>query len=188
MSIAIIPARGGSKRIPRKNIKTFLGIPIVAYPIKAAKESQLFDRIVVSTEDSEIAKIAIQYGAEVLNRPRHLAELDGHPDPGTQAVTRSALDTLGWKGEFACCIYPTAALLEIADLLCANSILKRGKTPFVFAEGIFYFGKSENFGITDHKLGISMSSFRFIDINTLDDWTKAESIYRELYAKKGYSW
>ncbi|WP_442886718.1 cytidylyltransferase domain-containing protein, partial [Arsukibacterium sp.] len=65
MNIAIIPARGGSKRIPRKNIKDFCGQPMLAYPIRAALESGVVDKVVVSTDDHEIADIARQHGAEV---------------------------------------------------------------------------------------------------------------------------
>jgi N-acylneuraminate cytidylyltransferase len=64
-NLCIIPARGGSKRIPRKNIKNFLGKPIIAYSIEAALKSNLFDEVMVSTDDEEIAKVAIQYGAKV---------------------------------------------------------------------------------------------------------------------------
>ncbi len=74
MKIAIIPARGGSKRIPRKNIKEFSGQPMIAYAIRAARESQLFDRVIVSMDDSEIAAIAENFGAEVpFTRPAELA-------------------------------------------------------------------------------------------------------------------
>ena len=73
--IAVIPARGGSKRIPKKNIRDFLGKPIISYSIEIAKKSKLFERIIVSTDDSEISKIAEQYGAEVpFLRPRNLAD------------------------------------------------------------------------------------------------------------------
>ena len=75
MPIAIIPARGGSKRIPRKNIREFCGMPMIAWSIKAAKESQCFDHIIVSTDDKEIASVAETYGASVpFLRPRTLAD------------------------------------------------------------------------------------------------------------------
>ena len=75
MNVAVIPARGGSKRIPRKNIRPFCGRPIIAYSIKAARQSNLFDRVLVSTDDLEIAEIAKEYGAEVpFTRPAELAD------------------------------------------------------------------------------------------------------------------
>ena len=108
MNIAIIPARGGSKRIPRKNIREFAGKPMIAHAIDAAHRSGLFDRIVVSTDDEEISTIAKIHGAEVpFMRPAELAD----DFVGTTPVVRHALETLGAQGaviEFACCIYATA--------------------------------------------------------------------------------
>ena len=112
-SVAIIPARGGSKRVPRKNIRAFHGRPMLAWPIDAAKACGLFSRIVVSTEDEEIAGVARGLGAEVpFRRPVELA--DDHAT--TMAVMRHALEALGGEVDFACCIYPTAPLLRAADL------------------------------------------------------------------------
>ncbi len=91
MRIAIIPARGGSKRIPRKNIKMFYGKPMIAYSIKAAQESGLFDRIVVTTDDEEIADVARSYGAEIpFMRPKELS--DDHT--ATIPVIAHAIQTL----------------------------------------------------------------------------------------------
>ena len=88
MNIAVIPARGGSKRIPKKNIKDFLGKPIIFYPIKAAIESRLFDKVIVSTDDNEIKKIAEDFGAVVpFIRPDELSD----DVTGTVAVTRHAV-------------------------------------------------------------------------------------------------
>lgn len=112
-SIAVIPARGGSKRIPRKNIRAFHGRPMLAWPIDAAKACGLFSRIVVSTEDEEIAGVARSLGAETpFRRPAALAD-DHAPTP---AVVRHALEALGGDIDDACCIYPTAPLLRAADL------------------------------------------------------------------------
>lgn len=83
MKVAIIPARGGSVRIPRKNIKIFHGRPIISYSIDTAQRSGLFDAVYVSTEDAEIAAIARKYGAALIHRPPELAEI-GAPDCGTQ--------------------------------------------------------------------------------------------------------
>jgi pseudaminic acid cytidylyltransferase len=111
--VAVIPARGGSKRIPRKNIRPFHGRPMLAWPIAAAKASGLFDRIVVSTEDEEIAEAARAWGAETpFRRP---AELAGD-HVATLPVIRHAIEALGGGIDYACCIYPTAPLLEPACL------------------------------------------------------------------------
>jgi len=112
MNIAIIPARGGSKRIPRKNIKDFCGKPIIAYSIEVALESGLFDKVIVSTDDAEIAEVAREYGAEVpFIRPAALAD----DFTGTTAVAAHAIEWLSAQGisiDYACLIYPTAPLLQ----------------------------------------------------------------------------
>ena len=89
-AVAIIPARGGSKRIPRKNIKEFYGKPLISYSIETALASNLFDRVVVSTEDSQIASISESYGAEVQMRPKELSD----DYTGTFEVTEYVLDNL----------------------------------------------------------------------------------------------
>ena len=96
MKIAIIPARGGSKRIPKKNIKEFSGKPIIAWSIEAAKKCKMFDRIIVSTDDYEIAAIAKQYGADVpFMRPKHLAD----DYTGTSAVVKDVIQNIHKNGE-----------------------------------------------------------------------------------------
>jgi pseudaminic acid cytidylyltransferase len=114
--LAIIPARGGSKRIPGKNIKPFHGKPMLAYSIEAAQASGLFTRIVVSTDDLAIAQLALQLGAEVpFSRPAHLA--DDHAT--TLAVMQHAVATLAGPGtgvEYVCCVYATAPFIQAADL------------------------------------------------------------------------
>lgn len=116
-AIAIIPARGGSKRIPRKNIKLFHGKPLIAYSIEVALKSNLFDKVVVSTDDEEIAKIAIEYGAVVpFIRPKELSD----DYTGTGAVISHAINYLKSNGEdfdFCCTIYATAPLLNEKYLL-----------------------------------------------------------------------
>jgi pseudaminic acid cytidylyltransferase len=112
-AIAIIPARGGSQRIPRKNIKLFNGEPMIAHSIRVALASGVFDRVIVSTDDQEIADVARASGAEVpFMRPADLA--DAHT--GTAAVIQHALQcvsgTFGQSFEYACCIYATAPLLQ----------------------------------------------------------------------------
>ena len=116
MNIALIPARGGSKRIPRKNIKLFKGKPLLSYAINAAKTADLFDDIIVSTDDAEIAEISSRCGASVpFMRPQELAD----DYTGTMAVVAHAAEELMRQKkiiDFICCIYPTT------PLLLANSI------------------------------------------------------------------
>ncbi|MBD2842456.1 pseudaminic acid cytidylyltransferase [Erythrobacter rubeus] len=123
MNIAIIPARGGSKRIPRKNIRPFCGRPMIAWPIKAAIDSNLFDQVIVSTDDDEIAEVARGAGAETpFMRPAELA--DDHT--GTSDVVSHALSwaaDIGLELDAVCCIYATAAFLSGEDLRSAHSLL-----------------------------------------------------------------
>lgn len=108
MNLCVIPARGGSKRISRKNIKNFCGKPMLAYAIEVAKNSQLFSEIIVSTDDDEIATIANQYGAEVLKRPESLAD----DYATTVAVIRHSIDALNVANDVnLCCLYPCTPLL-----------------------------------------------------------------------------
>lgn len=110
-TVAIITARGGSKRIPRKNIKEFCGKPILAYSIEAAIHSGVFDTVMVSTDDEEIAGIARQYGAEV---PFFRSEKTANDYASTNAVLLEVLEEYERRGEhydMACCIYPTAPFL-----------------------------------------------------------------------------
>lgn len=119
--VALIPARGGSKRLPRKNILPVLGRPVIHYPVKAALDSGCFDRIIVSTEDEEIRDIAMEAGAQVMERPGHLAQ-----DRSTVAqVCVDALARLAGqdiKPDWFCCIYPTAIFITPEDL-CASVAL-----------------------------------------------------------------
>ena len=113
--IAIIPARGGSKRIPKKNIKPFCGKPLIAYSIETALQSGLFDKVLVSTDSEEIAKVAKQYGANVQMRPKKLAD----DYTGSGEVVRYVADTLEKEGEiydYLCTIYATAPFLQVEYL------------------------------------------------------------------------
>jgi pseudaminic acid cytidylyltransferase len=121
--IAIIPARGGSKRIPRKNIKSFLGKPIIAHSIEAALKSGLFDEVMVSTDDEEIAQISRQYGASV---PFLRSEQNSNDYASTVDVLVEVIEEYQNKGvqyEIGCCIYPTAPLIQIDKLAEANKLL-----------------------------------------------------------------
>lgn len=136
-AIAVIPARGGSKRIPRKNLREFAGRPLIAWSIRTALDSGLFGAVVVSTEDPEIADVARSEGAEVpFVRPAAIA--DDHATTG--AVMAHAADMLGAGSDDAlCCIYPTAPLLTAARLAEAAARFAVGDMDYVFAAGRFQF-------------------------------------------------
>lgn len=136
--IAIIPARGGSKRIPRKNIKSFCGKPIIAYSIEAAQQSGLFERIVVTTDDEEIADVAKSYGAEVpFMRPKELS--DDHT--ATIPVVAHAIQTLQNDSaiDYACCIYATAPFIRAKDILNAYNALITQNKQYAFPITTFPF-------------------------------------------------
>lgn len=131
--VAIIPARGGSKRIPGKNVRPFCGKPLIAYSIDAAKESGLFDRIIVSTDSDDIARVALDCGAEVpFRRP---AELSGDCT-ATDPVIQNAL---GWlqaqqaPADFFCCIYATAPFISADDLRRGFNLLQEHRATSAFA-------------------------------------------------------
>ncbi|MDE7255459.1 MAG: pseudaminic acid cytidylyltransferase [Helicobacter sp.] len=109
MNIAIMPARGGSKRIARKNLKDFLGKPILSYPLRVLQQSDIFSRIVVSSDDSEILSLATTLGAEPLLRPEKLSD----DFATTRDVVIHAINALGLESDSnVCCIYPTAVLVR----------------------------------------------------------------------------
>jgi len=148
-AIAIIPARGGSKRIPRKNIKEFHGKPLISYSIKAALDSNLFDKVIVSTDDEEIAAIAKHYGAEIpFIRPKELAD----DFTGTFAVVDHALDYLESIGEvydYVCTIYATAPLLQSKYLVKGYEKLKNSNAIYAFSCTSMPFPIQRTFKITD---------------------------------------
>lgn len=225
MNIAIIPARGGSKRIPRKNIRLFCGKPMIAYAITAAKESGLFEHVVVSTDDEEIAQIAREWGAETpFVRPAELA----NDYTGTVPVIAHGIQacrTLGWVFEYVCCIYPAVPFIKVDDMKEALALLmKRGadycfpvtefpsaiqralrrlsdgglqpfypqfetvKTqalePSFHDAGQFYWGKAntwlKNPKIHSSGVGHVIPHWRVVDIDTPDDWQRAELIAHAL--------
>jgi N-acylneuraminate cytidylyltransferase len=228
MNIAIIPARGGSKRIPRKNIKEFHGKPIIAYSIEAAKQSRCFDRIIVSTDDQEIAEVAKTYGAEVpFIRPNDISD----DYATTMDVIKHALAWFTKNDQsisitYACCIYATAPFISSESIIRGLSALVKGSFNYAFSAasysfpiqralkinqdgsaemfmpehintrsqdleeayhdaGQFYWGKSTAF--LDKEPIFSNASFAVIlprntvqDIDTLEDWSNAESMYSVL--------
>ena len=226
MNIAIIPARGGSKRIPKKNIKNFLGKPIISYSIELALSTNLFSRVIVSTDSNEIAKVAVKYGAETpFLRPKELSD----DYVGTHEVVGHAirwLEERGEKIEYACCIYPTAPLIEINDIINGFKIIERGKWDSVIAAtnysypvqrsftelpdgglkmlfadtyksrsqdlfkvyhdaGQFYWAKSNTWknepdNYNRNSTMIKIPNKRVQDIDTYQDWERAEIIYQIL--------
>jgi pseudaminic acid cytidylyltransferase len=139
LNAAIIPARGGSKRIPKKNIRPFAGKPIIAYSIEAAQTSGLFERIIVSTDDDEIADVARLYGAEIpFIRPKELA--DDHT--GTHAVVKHAIQWLRSQGsiiENICCIYATAPFIQATFLVEGYQKLIASGKSYAFSVTSFPF-------------------------------------------------
>lgn len=130
-AVAIITARGGSKRIPRKNIRDFCGKPILAYSIEAAIASGIFDTVMVSTEDEEIAELARKYGAEV---PFMRSAENANDYAVTKDVVREVLDDYAKEGEcfdVACCIYPTAPFLTAEKLKTAVQLLEENNADSV---------------------------------------------------------
>lgn len=139
MRLCIIPARGGSKRIHRKNIRDFYGKPIFAWSIEAAINSECFDRIIVSTDDEEIAFVAKRYGAEVpFMRPAHLAD----DYTSTTAVIAHAIDWQNSHGEAAdkvCCLYATAPFVQATDLQKGLDILESSEAEYAFSVTSYEF-------------------------------------------------
>jgi N-acylneuraminate cytidylyltransferase len=132
MRIAVIPARGGSKRIPRKNIKTFNGKPMIAWSIEAAKTSGLFERIIVSTDDAEIAEVSKQWGAEVpFTRP---AELSNDFAATTEVIAHAAQWAIdqALDLESVCCIYATAPFVQVGDIKRGCEALDSGDWDYAF--------------------------------------------------------
>jgi pseudaminic acid cytidylyltransferase len=191
--IAIIPARGGSKRIPRKNIKDFGGRPIIAWPILTALTSKCFDAVIVSTDDLEIASIAEQYGAEVpFRRPPELSD----DYVGTVEVISHAIDSL--KGTYrdieqVCCIYPTAALLNSADLtrgydqlIATNSDYAIGVTDYgypiqralkVTSSGEIEMFFPENYQKRSQDLERCWHDAGLFCWGTTDAWTQKKAVF-----------
>ena len=227
MKIALIPARGGSKRIPRKNIRPFAGKPMIAYAIDAAHKSGAFDHIIVSTDDDEIAAIAKDHGAELpFRRPPELADDMTPTDPVIQhAIVACA--RAGIIATHVCCIYPGVPMIDPDDLLKARDLLmaaggegyafpvarypspiqralRRDENsrvnpfdashaatrtqdlePAYFDAGQFYWGSvaAWNAEGSAHRGGytLTLPEWRVVDIDTLDDWERAERLYRAFF-------
>lgn len=177
--IAIIPARGGSKRIPRKNIKPFLGKPVIAYTIEAAANSGVFDRIVVSTDDEEIASVAQSCGAEApFRRPAALA--NDYAD--TIAVIAHATAWLADHGTSllaVCCLYATAPFLQPESICAGLKILQSGNWDFVFSATTFPYPVFRAFTLLPDG-GLSMlqpEHFRTRSQDLPEAWHDAAQFY-----------
>jgi len=167
MSIAIIPARGGSKRIPRKNIKEFHGKPMIAYSIEAAKKSGCFERIIVSTDDQEIADTALKYGAEVpFLRPAAIAD----DYATTLDVIEHAIQYLvkhNIAPEFICCIYATAPFILDDDLRKGLALIRAQKVEYAFSATSFPFPIQRAIRLTEDG-GVKMFSEQCADTRSQD--------------------
>jgi len=149
VNIAVIPARGGSKRIPRKNIKEFCGKPMIAWSIEAAKNSGCFEHIIVSTDDDEIAEVAVQYGAEVpFKRPAELADDHTATRPVVNHAIRAAAQLYGMP-DYVCCLYSTAPFVRPADLKSAFDKISASEVDYVFSSCAFEYPIQRAFRICD---------------------------------------
>ncbi|VVQ26739.1 pseudaminic acid cytidylyltransferase [Pseudomonas fluorescens] len=224
-NVAIIPARGGSKRIPRKNLLPFDGVPMIVRSIRTALESGLFDQVVVSTDDAEIADVARAHGAQVpFLRPADLAD----DFTGTAAVIVHALQQLP-AYDYACCVYATAPLLQARYLRQGIELLEQhleksfafsvcsfgfpvqraltldgqGALSALYPEfrntrsqdlpeafqdaGQFYWGRTEAWLrgevlYSPASLPVILPRHLVQDIDTLEDWKRAEYLYAALKA------
>lgn len=189
-AIAIIPARAGSKRIPRKNVRMFHGKPMIVHSIDAAKECSRFDTIAVSTDDLEVARIAADCGVTVLWRPPVLCD----DAIGTDSVMQYHMTKLQ-VFDYACCIYATAPLISQWDLRTGFDWLRESEDiDFVFAMGIdpnqdaaqWYWGRTAAWCLNIHFVGKASRVFqikadRHCDINTIADWARAERMFAKLH-------
>lgn len=226
MRLAIIPARGGSKRILRKNIKSFCGKPMIAWSIEVALQSGCFDEVIVSTDDAEIADVAKQWGADVpFMRPTALAD----DYAGTIPVIRHAIEWLRQRGRQpsqVCCIYATAPFVQVGDLRRGLDLLLANECDYAFAvtsypfpiqrairiteqgrvemfhpehfnirsqdleeawhdAGQFYWGMAEawlqeRIIFSSVSVPVVLPRHRVQDIDTLEDWLRAEVIFKSL--------
>jgi pseudaminic acid cytidylyltransferase len=223
--VAIIPARGGSKRIPRKNIKKFHGKPLISYSIEVALKSKIFEEVIVSTDDEEIAQIAKEYGATIpFLRPDELSD----DFSGTEAVVNHAINFLKTQGksyDFACTIYATAPFLQEEYLIEGYEKLKKSTARNSFSCTSMPFPIQRTFKITSNErcemfwpenfskrsqdleesyqdagqfywtnlninskeiifgkdsIPIILPRYLVQDIDTLEDWTRAEFMYEAL--------
>jgi pseudaminic acid cytidylyltransferase len=153
-SLAIIPARGGSKRIPRKNIRDFLGKPIIAYSIETALDSGLFSEVMVSTDDHEIAAVATRYGASVpfLRSKKASDDLASTVDVISEVFNE--YERINKRFEFACCIYATAPFITKTRIQKGYEMLVNGNYDSVFPITRFSYPIWRALTITNSKIGM----------------------------------
>ena len=165
MNLAIIPARGGSKRIPRKNIKDFCGKPIIAYSIKAAQDSQIFDKIIVSTDSAEIAQVAVDFGAEC----PHLRESFCDDFATTLEVLAYESNRLNLqKNDCICCIYPTAPLLKVDFLKKGFEKFLQNQKSYIFSVCEYNANPLRSFFIKDDKIQMLAERFELVRSQDLE--------------------
>lgn len=169
-SIAIITARGGSKRIPHKNIKPFLGKPIIEYSIEAALNAGVFDEVMVSTDDEEIARIAEACGAKV---PFFRSEENSDDFSTTSDVIREVLkeyENRGQRFDYACCIYPTAPFLTAETIRDAMEILIDKKADSVVPVVKFSFPPQRAVVVRDGAIKMNMPEYALTRSQDLEPW------------------
>ena len=157
--VAIIPARGNSKRIPGKNYKKFNGKPIIADTIEKLKKSAIFDRIIVSTDSKKIASISKRYGAEVpFRRPKFLSD---DYTSGTSVISHSVrfLVKEGYQFDYVCCVYAPNPFLQIADLKKGFKKIQSKKYNYVFSATPYRFPFFRSFTFS-HKQGVKMLFYK----------------------------
>lgn len=160
-SIAIITARGGSKRIPKKNIKEFCGKPMIAYSIEAGIQSGVFDEVMVSTDSVEIAEIAKSYGASV---PFMRSEKTASDYATTRDVLMEVIHEYEKRGrtfEDMTCIYPTAPFVTAQKLRDAITLFKETKSSLLIPVVQFSYPPQRAYVINDGKLRFKWEEFRY---------------------------
>jgi len=186
-NICIIPARGGSKRIPRKNIKEFLGKPIIAYSIKAAIDSKLFDEVMVSTDDEEIANVAKKYGAKI---PFIRSQKNSDDFATTYDVIAEVIQNFKDNGkdfDNICCIYPCAPFVTSEILIKAYTQLKGNNFDTVFPIIVYSFPIQRALRKNEDKVSMILEENINIRSQDLEDsfhdagqfyWCKTEQLMK----------
>ena len=186
MNIAIIPARGGSKRIPRKNIKLFDGLPVITYAISAAKNSEFIDEVYVSTDDEEIAEVAVKHGAKVpWLRDGNLS--DDHST--TLSVMKheiSKLNTVLNEDSNICCIYPATPLIRSSYLSKGYELLINGSWNYVFS-AVKVNSPPERYFELDSNRKVEMLNPEYEILRSQDFTTKYHDAGQFYWGKK-YAW
>ena len=186
--VAIITARGGSKRIPQKNIKEFNGKPLIAFSIEAAVSSGLFDQVIVSTDSAEIGRVAIQYGAEV---PFYRSSKNSDDYATTVDVVLEVLEELHKRKEefeYVCCIYPTAPMITAEKLKTSFEILLKHNANSVIPVVKFSYPIQRAMILSGDKLQLREEKYKNSRSQDLEEtfhdsgqfyWVRREPLYTE---------